>query len=103
MGPQSPHAPPAGADTLHQGPGETPQKEPLPQKDLWIRRKSPMRGPLLPDEEEDRRRGIPHSRGLAQKGGPQAQEEPAALRRRPRPGGGNRRHQPAGVEQQGPP
>jgi len=103
VGPPGPDAPPDRADPLRQGPRQTPQEESLPQKGLRIPGQGPLRRPLHPDEEENRRRGLPHHRGLAPKGGVETQEKPATLRRRPRPGSRPRRHRPTCVEQQGPP
>ena len=78
MGPQSTHAQTAPTDTLRQEPGEALKAQPIPQTHLWISRESPHRGLLQPDEEENRRRGLPHHRGMAPKGGAQAEGLPAA-------------------------
>ena len=103
MGPEGVDAPPAGADTLRQGPRQTPQTKPLPQASLRIRGPRPLRGPLQPDEEAHRRRRIQDDRGLAPKGGPPTQEKPATIGRRPRAGSRPRRHRPPRLEQQRPP
>ena len=72
VGSEGAYAPPTGADPLRQGSGEAPQEEPVAEARMRIRRWGSLRGPFQSDEETDRGRGLPHHRGLAPQGGPQA-------------------------------
>ena len=102
VGPESPDAPPAAADPVHEGPGQATQARTLPEASLRLRRQGPMRGPLHPDEEAHRRRRLPSRRGLAPPGGPEAPGEPTLRSDGPYPGRLLRRHGLSGMEQQGP-
>ena len=103
MRPQGPDAPPAPPDTLREGPRQTPQEGPLPQRGVRIRGQGAHGDPLQPDEGTDQGRGLPHHRGLPARRGPQDAGEPAPRSRRAHPGGLPRRNGPPVVEQQGPP